>query len=118
MQALAFADHSQVIGLQAHRQTAETEQPEQQHGGGGQWFPVRTQTGEDSDFRRTGGQALRALRYLRAVPDRLGLGERLGIQRIGVEPCMELAALLLVGTAEHNQPVQGLVHRACGVLRR
>ncbi|MNI21727.1 hypothetical protein D3C73_752590 [compost metagenome] len=43
LQALAFTDHGQVIGLKAHGQIAEAEQTEDQHGGGGQGFPVRTQ---------------------------------------------------------------------------
>ncbi|RVD75852.1 hypothetical protein A9HBioS_4114 [Pseudomonas koreensis] len=117
LQALALADHGQVIGLEAHRQVAETEQAEDQHGGGGQRFPVRAQTFEQGDFRRLRGKTLRTLHHLRPIPDRLGLGERLGIQRVGRQPRVKLPGLLFVRTAEHDEPVQSLVHCASGVLR-
>ena len=117
MHALALADYGQVIGLQAQGQVAETEQADQQHGGGGQGFPVRAQAPQAGDFL-FGAQGLRAVRHLRAVPDRLRAGEGLGVGGDG-EPGVELAGLCLAGALHHDQPVQGLVHGACaGSVRR
>ncbi|MNT45034.1 hypothetical protein D3C72_1815890 [compost metagenome] len=118
MQALALTDHGQVIGLQAHGQIAETEQTEDQHGGSGQGFPVRTQARQHADFCGLRCQGLRALGDWRTVPDRLGPGKRFGVRRVGREPLVELAGLFFARAVQHDQPVQGLVHRLGCSLRR
>ncbi len=117
LQALALTDHGQVIGLQAQGQVAEVEQAEQQHGGGGQGFPMGTQARQRGDLGR-GFKSAGAFHHLRAVPDRLGPGERLAVAWIGRQPGVELPCLFLARVVQQDQPVQRLLHRMGGFRRR
>ncbi len=56
--------------------------------------------------------------HLRAVPDRLGPGERLAMAWIGRQPGVELPRLFLAGVVQQDQPVQRLLHGMGGLLRR
>ncbi len=109
MQALTFADHGEVVGLQAHRQIAEAEQADQQHGGCCQWLPVRFDPapGAGRARRRQGrGGAV----YRRATPGRLGFFEGIGVGRVAGQPAFKLGLLPGLRALQGDQPVEGLVH--------
>ncbi|MNO79443.1 hypothetical protein D3C76_706120 [compost metagenome] len=109
LQALAFADHGQVVGLQAHGQVAKGEQADQQHGCGGQGFPVPAQAPAH-------GAALALVQLHRyfaqggAIPQRFGFDIGLGVFWRSAEPRFKSERVVFVGALQAYKPIQCLVH--------
>ena len=109
LQALAFTDDGEVVGLQTHGQVAEVEQTHQQYSGGGQgfpmWFDTPPRTGLARHCQGHSGAVDR-----RAAPGCLGLAEGEQVRRVAGQPGIELGLLPGLRALQGDQPVESLVH--------